>query len=109
MPMPPREIWPMISYFPIFFRAGSELRTTVAPALTSNVCMQEWQVTLLGSAGSTTSERHFGQRTFTDMRGVLYYRPSMDERKLRTLLQRFRSGKLDEDALLRELRGLPFG
>src|SRR6185503_1675520 len=42
------------------------------------------------------------------MRGVLYYRPSMDERKLRTLLQQFRSGKLEEDALLRELRGLPF-
>jgi NCAIR mutase (PurE)-related protein len=33
----------------------------------------------------------------------------MDERKLRGLLQRFRSGKLAEDALLRELRGLPFG
>ena len=33
----------------------------------------------------------------------------MDERKLRTLLKQFRSGKLEEDALLRELRGLPFG
>lgn len=33
----------------------------------------------------------------------------MDERKLRGLLQRFRTGKLPEDALLRELRGLPFG
>ena len=33
----------------------------------------------------------------------------MDERKLRTLLKRFRSGTLEEDALLRELRGLPFG
>jgi len=33
----------------------------------------------------------------------------MDERKLRSLLQRFRSGKIEEDALLRELRGLPFG
>src|SRR6476659_755876 len=33
----------------------------------------------------------------------------MDERKLRDLLKRFRSGKLEEDALLRELRGLPFG
>ena len=32
----------------------------------------------------------------------------MDERKLRDLLGRFRSGKLAEDALLRELRGLPF-
>jgi NCAIR mutase (PurE)-related protein len=33
----------------------------------------------------------------------------MDERKLRTLLQKFRSGKIPEDALLRELRALPFG
>ncbi len=33
----------------------------------------------------------------------------MDERKLRGLLQRFRSGRLAEDALLRELRRLPFG
>ena len=33
----------------------------------------------------------------------------MDERKLRALLQRYRSGKLAEDALLRELRALPFG
>jgi NCAIR mutase (PurE)-related protein len=33
----------------------------------------------------------------------------MDERKLRTLLQKFRDGKIEEDALLRELRGLPFG
>jgi NCAIR mutase (PurE)-related protein len=33
----------------------------------------------------------------------------MDERKLRSLLQRFRSGKLEEDALLRALRGMPFG
>jgi NCAIR mutase (PurE)-related protein len=33
----------------------------------------------------------------------------MDERKLRGLLQRFRSGKIAEDALLRELRSLPFG
>ncbi|HZE99311.1 MAG TPA: nickel pincer cofactor biosynthesis protein LarB [Planctomycetota bacterium] len=33
----------------------------------------------------------------------------MDERKLRGLLQRYRSGKLAEDALLRELRDLPFG
>src|SRR5262249_32455498 len=33
----------------------------------------------------------------------------MDERKLRGLLQRYRSGKLAEDALLRELRHLPFG
>jgi len=32
----------------------------------------------------------------------------VDERKLRTLLERFRSGKIGEDALLRELRGLPF-
>ena len=32
----------------------------------------------------------------------------MDERKLRTLLERFRAGRLGEDALLRELRGLPF-
>lgn len=32
----------------------------------------------------------------------------MDERKLRTLLDRFRTGKIGEDALLRELRGLPF-
>src|SRR5688572_21287808 len=39
---------------------------------------------------------------------VLYYRRPMDERKLRTLLQRYRSGKIQEDALLRELRGLPF-
>src|SRR5207244_2087374 len=43
------------------------------------------------------------------MRRLLYDRRSMDERNLRTLLQRFRSGKLEEDALLRELRGLPFG
>jgi pyridinium-3,5-biscarboxylic acid mononucleotide synthase len=33
----------------------------------------------------------------------------MDEAKLRTLFQRFRAGKIDEDALLRALRGLPFG
>jgi NCAIR mutase (PurE)-related protein len=33
----------------------------------------------------------------------------MDERKLRGLLEQFRSGKLKEDALLRALRGLPFG
>jgi len=33
----------------------------------------------------------------------------MDERKLRTLLKRFREGRIEEDALLRELRGLPFG
>jgi NCAIR mutase (PurE)-related protein len=32
----------------------------------------------------------------------------MDERKLRTLLAKFRAGKLPEDSLLRELRGLPF-
>ncbi len=32
----------------------------------------------------------------------------MDERKLRDLLARFRSRKIGEDALLRELRGLPF-
>jgi NCAIR mutase (PurE)-related protein len=32
----------------------------------------------------------------------------MDERKLRTLLKKFRAGKIEEDALLRELRGLPF-
>jgi len=32
----------------------------------------------------------------------------MDEAKLRTLLQRFRAGKIEEDALLRSLRGLPF-
>ncbi len=32
----------------------------------------------------------------------------MDERKLRDLLKQFRSGKLEEDALLRALRGLPF-
>src|SRR5437773_1301995 len=32
----------------------------------------------------------------------------MDERILRTLLERFRAGRLGEDALLRELRGLPF-
>lgn len=32
----------------------------------------------------------------------------MDERKLRELLGRFRRGKLGEDALLRELRALPF-
>jgi hypothetical protein len=32
----------------------------------------------------------------------------MDEGKLRTLLQRYRSGKIEEDALLRELRGMPF-
>jgi hypothetical protein len=32
----------------------------------------------------------------------------VDERKLRTLLERFRSRKIGEDALLRELRGLPF-
>ncbi|RPH42597.1 MAG: nickel pincer cofactor biosynthesis protein LarB [Planctomycetota bacterium] len=32
----------------------------------------------------------------------------MDERKLRTLLKKFREGKIEEDALLRELRGLPF-
>ncbi len=32
----------------------------------------------------------------------------MDERILRALLNRFRNGKLAEDALLRELRGLPF-
>jgi hypothetical protein len=33
----------------------------------------------------------------------------MDERKLRTLLQKFRAGKIPEDSLLRELRALPFG
>src|SRR5215831_17004879 len=33
----------------------------------------------------------------------------MNEGKLRTLLQRFRAGKIDEDALLRALRALPFG
>ncbi len=33
----------------------------------------------------------------------------MDERKLRDLLGRYRKGKLGEDALLRELRQLPFG
>jgi hypothetical protein len=33
----------------------------------------------------------------------------MDERKLRSLLQRYRTGKIEEDALLRELRGMPFG
>lgn len=32
----------------------------------------------------------------------------MDEAKLRTLLKRYRAGKIEEDALLRELRGLPF-
>jgi NCAIR mutase (PurE)-related protein len=32
----------------------------------------------------------------------------MDEPKLRTLLQKFRAGKIAEDALLRELRTLPF-
>lgn len=32
----------------------------------------------------------------------------MEERRLRSLLRRFRSGKLEEDALLRELRELPF-
>jgi hypothetical protein len=32
----------------------------------------------------------------------------MDEPKLRTLLDRFRRGKLPQDALLREFRGLPF-
>ena len=40
---------------------------------------------------------------------VLYNAPSMDERKLRTLLARFRGGRLKEDAFLRELRHLPFG
>jgi NCAIR mutase (PurE)-related protein len=45
----------------------------------------------------------------TDMSRLLYYRPSMDERKLRTLLARFRSGKIQEDDLLRALRGMPFG
>ena len=33
----------------------------------------------------------------------------MDERKLRALLQKFRAGKIEEDALMRELRALPFG
>lgn len=33
----------------------------------------------------------------------------MDEHKLRTLLGRYRKGRLKEDALLRELRDLPFG
>ena len=33
----------------------------------------------------------------------------MDERKLRKLLEQFRSGRIAEDKLLRELRGLPFG
>src|SRR5262245_22592607 len=33
----------------------------------------------------------------------------MDEGKLRALLQRYRAGKIEEDALLRSLRGLPFG
>jgi NCAIR mutase (PurE)-related protein len=33
----------------------------------------------------------------------------MDERRLQGLLRRFRAGTLAEDALLRELRGLPFG
>lgn len=33
----------------------------------------------------------------------------MDERKLRSLLHRFRTGKIQEDALLRALRGMPFG
>jgi hypothetical protein len=32
----------------------------------------------------------------------------MDERKLRGLLDRYRRGRLEQDALLRELRGLPF-
>jgi NCAIR mutase (PurE)-related protein len=32
----------------------------------------------------------------------------MDERKLRGLFKRYRAGRLGEDALLRELRGLPF-
>src|SRR5689334_14987689 len=32
----------------------------------------------------------------------------MDETKLRSLLERFRNRRLGEDALLRELRGLPF-
>lgn len=32
----------------------------------------------------------------------------MDERKLKGLLDRYRRGKLGQDALLRELRGLPF-
>ncbi len=32
----------------------------------------------------------------------------MDEPRLRSLLRRFRSGRLEEDALLRELRELPF-
>src|SRR5205814_4918508 len=46
---------------------------------------------------------------FDGHEGRLYNRPSMDERKLRTLLQRFRAGKIEEDALMRELRALPFG
>ena len=33
----------------------------------------------------------------------------MDEAKLRALLQRFRAGKIGEDAFLRSLRTLPFG
>lgn len=32
----------------------------------------------------------------------------MDERKLRLLLERYRRGRLGQDALLRELRGMPF-
>src|SRR6187401_473953 len=51
----------------------------------------------------------FGAGAWTDMRGdIILSPPIMDERKLRDLLKRFRSGKLEEDALLRELRGLPF-
>jgi hypothetical protein len=33
---------------------------------------------------------------------------SMDERRLRSLLARYRQGRLDDEALLRELRHLPF-
>lgn len=33
----------------------------------------------------------------------------MDESKLRSLLQRYRKGEMEEDALLRSLRSLPFG
>jgi hypothetical protein len=33
----------------------------------------------------------------------------MDEKKLRSLMQRYRRGRLAEDAFLRELRDLPFG